>query len=677
MRTMVGLLIALMLGLFPADRPGAQEMGSPEPQQDGIGPTPPRLSFVDGHVSFFRPGTGEWTPAPVNMPLSPGDRLQTGSPGNLEIQIGDRAFARGWADSRIELTNQEPDHLQFNVTAGHVAFDLRTLEPGHTVEVDTPNAAFTIDHAGYYRLNVAKERTTFAARRGGRAVVTPADGASFGLPPDEEVAVEGEGHPTVSSYSVPPLDPWDHWNYARTDALLEAESARHVPPGVYGASDLDRYGQWRDVPDYGPVWAPTGVPTGWVPYSTGSWAQDPYYGWTWVDTAPWGWAPYHYGRWVHVSRSWCWAPGPRVARPIYSPALVAFYGGSSSRVAFGTAGPVVGWVALGWGEPCVPWWGRPGFIHRPWWGGWAGPRVVNNMVVHPTTVVHAEHIHDYRNARVPNAVVGVHEDHFHRGGFGKERFTRVDPRDLKPMRSAPRGKETPVSYKPQPQNRFHPPEKDLKRPEVTTRPPVLNGAAERRERRPDAAGPSNPGPGFVQRPQARENAVDLPRRPFGQSTFERRPEAGRTEEPAPPKIENVRRYDRYPEPRPPVLHRQSQQPQQPQGPDRSERTGRTGRQEQTGSRAVATPAPTPHRIEGYRPPARQQPSEPAGRLVPNRLDERSPQQVERGIRAPERFEQRKPAADAGRPASSKDTPAQGVQRPGGRPLALPRAPGGA
>ena len=582
MRTMVGLLIALMLGLLPADRLGAQEMGSPEPQEDGIGPTPPRLSFVDGHVSFFRPGAGDWTPAPVNMPLSPGDRLHTGSPGNLEIQIGESAFARGWADTRIELTNQEPDHLQINVTAGHVAFDLRTLEPGHTVEVDTPNASLTIDHAGYYRLTVAKERTTFAARRGGRAVVTPADGASFGLPPDEEVAIEGEGHPTVSSYSVPPLDPWDHWNYARTDALLEAESARHVPPGVYGASDLDRYGQWRDVPDYGPVWAPTGVPTEWVPYSTGSWTQDPYYGWTWVDSAPWGWAPYHYGRWVHVDRSWCWAPGPRVARPIYSPALVAFYG-----------------------------------------------------------------------------------------------FARVDAKDLKPMRSPPRVKETPGSFDPIDRNGFRPSGKDLQRPVTTTRPSVSTGTPDRREWKPDTAGSSKPVSHNVQRPPARENAVEVPRPPFLQSTVDRRPDAGRAPQPAPPRMENVRRYDRYPEPQPPVVHRQPQQPQQPQGPDRSERTGRIGRQEQTGSRVAATPAPTPHRIEGSRPPVRQQPSEPAGRLVPNRLDERSPQRVERGVRVPERFEPRKPAADAGRPASSQDTPAQGVQRPGGRPLALPRAPGGA
>jgi len=35
------------------------------------------------------------------MPLSPGDQLYTGSPGNLEIQIGARAFVRGWANTHL------------------------------------------------------------------------------------------------------------------------------------------------------------------------------------------------------------------------------------------------------------------------------------------------------------------------------------------------------------------------------------------------------------------------------------------------------------------------------------------------------------------------------------------------------------------------------------------------
>ena len=62
----------------------------------------------------------------------------------------------------------------------------------------------------------------------------------------------------------------------------------------------------------------------------------------------------------------------------WAPALVVFFGLPGIHVSIGA--PLMSWVALGWGEPVVPWWGRAGFVGRPWWGGWGGPRVVNNVV---------------------------------------------------------------------------------------------------------------------------------------------------------------------------------------------------------------------------------------------------------------------------------------------------------
>ena len=179
--------------------------------------------------------------------------------------------------------------------------------------------------------------------------------------------------------AAPELTAWDRWNDQRTDALAQSASVRYVGAGVYGAADLDRHGSWRPVETYGNVWVPSGVPSGWSPYTTGRWIWDPRYGWTWLDDAPWGWAPYHYGRWVYVGSYWAWAPGPIVVRPVYSPALVVFLGGPRPR---GHRPRRSRWAPLAWGEPVIPWWGRPGFVGRPYWGGWGGPRVVNNVVVH-------------------------------------------------------------------------------------------------------------------------------------------------------------------------------------------------------------------------------------------------------------------------------------------------------
>jgi hypothetical protein len=135
--------------------------------------TPPRLSYSDGQVSFSRPGAGDWTQARVNTPLAPGDQLYTGNGSNLELQIGPRDFLRASSNSQLSFDNDETDYRQFRLTSGQASVDLRGMRAGQTVEIDTPNGAFTIDHNGYYRVEVGEDATQFAARRGDRATVTP------------------------------------------------------------------------------------------------------------------------------------------------------------------------------------------------------------------------------------------------------------------------------------------------------------------------------------------------------------------------------------------------------------------------------------------------------------------------------------------------------------------------
>ena len=103
-----------------------------------------------------------------------------------------------------------------------------------------------------------------------------------------------------------PIDDWDRWSDSRDHAMLQSTSPRYVGPGVYGAEDLDPYGSWTSVPEYGNVWHPNVGPD-WAPYQAGRWVWEDWYGWTWVSADPWGWAPYHYGRWFRHDRfGWCW-----------------------------------------------------------------------------------------------------------------------------------------------------------------------------------------------------------------------------------------------------------------------------------------------------------------------------------------------------------------------------------
>lgn len=433
--------------------------------------SPMRLSYAEGNVSFWRFGAKDWVEAQLNTPIAVGDSLYVGKDGDLELEMGNRAFVRADDDTQLTLVNQTSDFIQFKITSGRVTFDLRTLPAGYSVELDTPNAVFTIDHVGYYRVDVDGD-VHFITRRGGRATMVPAGGQAMSIHPSEEIVVQGSVVAQAETYVAPEIDSWDRWNYDRTEGLLDAVSERYLPYGVAGASDLDHYGNWRVAPDYGPIWVPDSVPPGWAPYSAGSWSWDPYYQWTWIDDAPWGWAPFHYGRWVYLGGYWAWAPGPVMRHPVYAPALVAFFDvgpNVSPNVSLGFSSPGMGWVALSWGEPLMPWWGRPGFVGRPYWGGWGGPRVVNNVVVHNTNV-NVTHI-TYNNTRVNNAFIATTHEHFGNGHVHDEHVHVTQTQDLKHVRGALPVKPGPESLVAGAHSGTRPPDSMLSRPVVATRPP--------------------------------------------------------------------------------------------------------------------------------------------------------------------------------------------------------------
>ena len=244
-----------------------------------------------------------------------------------------------------------------------------------------------------------------------------------------------------------------------------------MPPEIAGADDLDRYGDWREQPRYGHVWVPRDVRPDWAPYSTGRWVYDPYYEWTWVDDSPWGWAPYHYGRWVNFDGVWGWAPGPVVAAPVYSPALVAFFGAPGIGVSVGVGLPFVSWCALGFGEPIIPWWGHRGFVGRPYWGGWGGPRVVNNVVINNTRIVNVTNITKFQNVNVRNAVMAVDRNQFGRGRMEHIRLDAQRVQRLQPVRGDLKVRPVAASLVPREARGQRPPDRLQARQVVTTRPP--------------------------------------------------------------------------------------------------------------------------------------------------------------------------------------------------------------
>jgi hypothetical protein len=363
-----------------------------------------RLSFVRGQVSFSPSGTDDWVSAVVNRPITTGDKLWTDRDARAELHIGSAA-ARLNEQTGFSFLDLNDRTVQIRLTEGTLSLRVRRTAQDESIEIDTPNLAFSILRPGRYRLNVNEAGdTTIINVREGEGEVT-GGGSAYTIHPDQEGLFTGTDSLNANVEPVPGEDDFDSWCDERDLREDHAVAKRYVSEDVIGYEDLDDYGGWRPVPEYGTVWFPHVTVVGWAPYRYGHWAWISPWGWTWVDDAPWGFAPFHYGRWVFYGGAWGWVPCPppvvavAYVRPVYAPALVAWVGGPhfAAGIAFGgggfAAGVNVGWFPLGPREVFVP--SYP--VSRSY---------INNVNISNTTVNQTV-INNYYNTTIVNKNVTV------------------------------------------------------------------------------------------------------------------------------------------------------------------------------------------------------------------------------------------------------------------------------
>jgi hypothetical protein len=305
----------------------------------------------------------DWVEALRNASITAGDNLWVSGDGRAEIDYGGGQI-RLAGDTNVHVARLDDRILALFVAHGRIIVRVRVLDAGDTARIDTPNTQVSLTRPGLYRIDVSedRERTTLVVREG-EALASLAGGEQQVLPGQsaELVGHEPDYAEVRNGFYV---DGFDSWSANRDRRYERSRSASYVSRQMIGYADLDDYGRWETYSEYGAVWFPTTVASGWAPYRYGHWSWVTGYGWTWVDDAPWGYAPFHYGRWAYVGHRWGWIPGGYVARPVWAPALVGWYGGSGWSFSVSYGAPVYGWVPLGWGEPYVPWWRN--CSHRCW-----------------------------------------------------------------------------------------------------------------------------------------------------------------------------------------------------------------------------------------------------------------------------------------------------------------------
>jgi hypothetical protein len=336
---------------------------APAPAQSSTGDPPAivaRVAQLTGVVSFRAAGDDNWDVARLNYPVTPGSALWTEPGARATIDVAGSHLTMN-STTEFDINNLDAQSLQATLPQGEVYLRLRNLSNAETFSITTPRGVVTIQSDGRYGIAAGDTQHP--------TLVTVLDGSA---------QITGDGEPVnVSANATATITGADTFQItvgrAQIDPFLAAMLAQEhpvasasTPPAVQqmtGNADLAAYGTWRTDPQYGQVWYPR-VAAGWVPYRDGYWSWVEPWGWTWIDYEPWGFAPFHYGRWCSIGGIWAWAPAPFVvnsvvAAPVYTPALVAFFGFGGGGVSVGVGGGFgwnsVGWVPLAPDEPFLPW----------------------------------------------------------------------------------------------------------------------------------------------------------------------------------------------------------------------------------------------------------------------------------------------------------------------------------
>jgi hypothetical protein len=394
-------------------------------------PVAARIDQLDGSVAIARTTADadsvnnaqpDWAEATVNTPVSIGDRIYARNNSHASIALTGHDFVRLNPEASLDVLALADRRTQLALRSGSATFDVGQLGTDELYEVATPCGSIDFAQPGLYQVGLDGDNAVISVLNGVARVVGGQGSGDINRGQVFTLACSSPSEAVASSIA-PDLageivDGYYRHRYAKVydgryrnydtyladpsfyDPYRTSLSCQYVTADIPGLYDLDYYGDWVNVSDYGYCWAPR-VSTGWAPYHSGFWDFDDVWGPTWVASESWGWAPYHYGRWAFVSDRWFWVPEIRT-RPAYCPAPVAFF----------SVGEQIAWVPLGPREVYVP-----RYYDRNFQPRYLASADVINVVTRQRNFV---------NFNAPGAVTVVGVNAL-RGTIGPGRFSTGDP----------------------------------------------------------------------------------------------------------------------------------------------------------------------------------------------------------------------------------------------------------
>ncbi|HQZ82302.1 MAG TPA: FecR domain-containing protein [Pyrinomonadaceae bacterium] len=329
---MAAALMLLATGVYAQDYSDSAS-GQPE-----ITARVARISKLKGDAQIRRRDALEWEQADDNLPLVEGDELVTSKSARIEIQFDRNTYLWLDGDAGLKIETLTDQGIAVSVPRGSAAVKIINFDKSRSYfEIDAPSTTIAVERDGLYRIDAGYDQTDavlVSALEGGQArIYSQTAGMTLYSGRRARILVTGNYAGETEVESISSFDDkfadWIGDRQKKIDSdLASAYYGKYYDDDMYGAEDLDDYGQWNYTSSYGYVWRPYGTAissySNWSPYRYGQWRWLPPYGWTWVNDEPWGWATYHHGRWIWLDGYWGWTPYGyyRSGRSWWRPALV-------------------------------------------------------------------------------------------------------------------------------------------------------------------------------------------------------------------------------------------------------------------------------------------------------------------------------------------------------------------
>lgn len=322
-------------------------------------PDPGRETYF-GHISYseiaedaldplvYRPGQASPEKAVLNLPLAPGDVIQTSPERRCEIQFDSGTLIRLDYNTRIKIETILAQSLSSKMKLSNIILEqgkiyvmYKRYNRPEIFQVITDQAAFKLEHNSVTTIKAGPELPSDVWVDQGKVYIL------YG--PDEDIddhkLTKSQQMRITRGKALTVLEEareghFQQWNQKmnedftathRYQTMLPKPIQRYSKAVTYFAQKYSMvYGEWHYHDLLGYVWQPhmnNYYPSSpWRPMVFGYWSEVSSQLF-WVPDEPWGWVPYHLGVWHwDKQKGWLWIPGSA-----FAPAWVQwnfFFGGS-------------------------------------------------------------------------------------------------------------------------------------------------------------------------------------------------------------------------------------------------------------------------------------------------------------------------------------------------------------